>query len=177
MKQRRKPEAADMPPRWRFFRSELDIDVEATYRRLKSVATLSQEEAKDRHAVSMAINSAARNAIDARKLYLVARREREIFKIEMRRSMRRISREATERINRWMKLHDIRKKQITNAMVEEEIAANDDLREEYKILVQREQDLRNIRDIMQMLADEWSARKSTLQTQARLLAAQKEVIF
>ena len=174
---RRKAEQVDMPPRWRFFRSELDVDVEATYKRLKSVATLSREELKDKHAVSMAINSAARNAVDARKLFLVARRERELFKIEKARSMRRLTREATTRITRWMELNGVKKKVITVAMVEEEISANDDSREEYRILVQRELDLKDIRDIMEVLANEWRERKSTLQTQARLLAAQKEVVL
>ena len=167
----------DLPPRFRFFRQELEFNVEEVYRRLKDVATLTQEELKDKHRVSAAINVAARNAIDARKLFLVARRERELFRIEKHRSMRRMTREATERITRWMEMHGVKKKQITNDMVKEQIAADKDLREEYEILVRRELDLKDIRDTMQALADEWKERKSTLQTQAGLLKAQREVVF
>lgn len=176
MKQRRKPEPVT-PQRFEFFRQELDVDVEAVYQRLKSVATLTREELKDKHAISMAINTAARNSVDARKLFLMARGERELFKIEKSRSMRRMTREATARISRWMELEGVKKKLITVAMVEEEIAASDDLRAEYKILVERELELKDIRDVMQTLADEWRERKSTLQTQARLLAAQREVVL
>ena len=162
-----------------FFREELDVDIMVVYRRLKSVAKLTEEQLKDRNALSAAINEAADNALLAKKIYFIARKERELFKIDYARSMRRLNREAIKRVEAWMKDNKIpsSRKQITKDMVLEEISASEDLREEYLALLRRDQELKAIRDLLLALADEWKDRKGTLQSQAKLLTSQREVVF
>jgi len=99
-----------------FFRREFDIDIITTYKRLKEIATLPADKLRDRMELSRAINSSAQNAFDANKIFLKARVERELFKIEFARNMRVLNREAMTEIEAWLKANDIKKKQITKAI-------------------------------------------------------------
>jgi len=160
-----------------FFRKELDIDVVMVYNRLKAIAKLPSDKLMDRLALSREINAAGQNAQAAHRIWLKAKKERELFRIEFNRRKRELTREATKAIGNWMELEEISRKQITIAMVEEEMASNPDLRLKYETLMREQEELREIRDNCKSLADRWSKREGTLQTQARLLGQEREVIF
>lgn len=160
-----------------FFRREFDIDIRAAYDRLKSVGKLSKQDLRDRFRLSEAINESAENSLLATRIYMKAKKERELFRIEFHRAKRNLTKVATERIERWLKDMGSRKKQITTAMLDEEICANDDTRQEYDLLVQKQEELREMVANLKTLADEWGSRKSTLQTQAGLLKMQKELVL
>jgi hypothetical protein len=76
-----------------------------------------------------------------------------------------------------MKDREIKKKQITKEMLDQEINSDPELSKEYLIWVEKQEELRMIRDDCEVLAREWSSRKNTLQTQARLISNEKELIF
>ena len=133
---------------------------------------------RDRMRLSAAINGAALNAYRANMIFLKAKRERELFKIPFAKRMRELKREATKNCDAWLKANKLAsKKQITVDMVNEELASNEALAPRYKALLEEQEDLREIRDNCKSLAEQWADRKSLLQTQARLLSEEKEVVF
>jgi len=158
-----------------YFRKELDIDIVEEYRGLKRIAKLPADKLMDRMALSRALNACAYSARRANLIYLKARAEREMFRIEFDRKMRELTRRATEQVDQWMQENDVKKKQITKDMVQQEIASDKELRAEYEGLVRRQEELKAIRDDCQVLAKEWADRKWTLRAQAQLLAAEREV--
>lgn len=161
-----------------FFRKEFDIDIVAEYKRLCGIAELPANEYRDRMSLSREINSAARHAYKANMIYLKAKRERELFKIEFAFEMRDLTRTATTNIADWLKKEKVSsKKQITKDMIEQELASNKDLAPRYRKLLERLEDLREIRDNCKSLAEQWSDRKGLLQTQAKLLTAERVVSF
>jgi len=160
-----------------FFRREFDIDIISTYKRLRGIATLSVDKLRDRMELSRMINSSAQNAHDANKIFLKARAEREMFRIEFSKEMRTLNRESVTEIEAWMKANGVKNKKITKDMVEQELASNQSLRERYKDLLLKQEDLREIRDNCKSLAEQWSDRKGLLQTQAGLLKQEREVVF
>jgi len=112
-----------------------------------------------------------------RLLYRKALRVRLGFRRQKSREMRVLNREAMTEVAAWMKANDIKKKQITKDMVEQELASNQSLRERYKDLLLKQEELREIRDNCKSLAEQWSDRKGLLQTQAGLLKQEREVVF
>ena len=160
-----------------FFRREFDIDVVATYERLKTIATLPVNDLQDRMALSRAINTAAQNAYDANRIFLKAKRERQLFKIEFARETRDLNRAAVTAIDQWMKNNDVKSKQITKDMIEQELASNPTFVDRYRGLMVKLEDLREVRDNCKSLAEQWSERKGLFQTQARLLTQEKEILF
>lgn len=160
-----------------FFRREFDVKVVDEYERLKDVGRLSQEDLRDRFKLSEAINEAGRNAHRANMIAVKAKKEREFFRVEFNRRNREVRRTALARIGSWLEATGNKRKQITKDMIDEEVAAHEDTRTEYEELMREQEELREIRDNLRNLADQWSDRKSSLQTQARLLSAQKEVVL
>jgi len=160
-----------------FFRREFNIDIQATYDRLKTVGKLDKKDLRDRMLLSEAINEASECSVLATRIYLKARKERELFRIEFNRRKRDLTKRATQQIEWWMEAHNVKKKQITKDMVEEEIASNDSMRKELTALVEEQERYREIVGNLKVLAEEWSNRKGTLQTQARLLTSQREVVL
>jgi len=160
----------------KFFRRELDIDIVESYEKLKKFSKLGPEGLRDRFKLSEAIDEAANNAHLANSIYLKAKKEREMFKVEYAKRMHEISRIALARVQIWLEETKSRK-QPTKDMIEEEIAAHEDTRKEREDLVVRLEEIREIRDNLKSLAEQWSDRKGLLQTQARLLTAQKEVVL
>jgi len=161
-----------------FFRRAFAIDVVKEYERLKEIATMPANDYRDRMRLSAAINGAALNAYRANMIFLKAKRERELFKIPFAKRMRELKREATKNCDAWLKANKLAsKKQITVDMVNEELASNEALAPRYKALLEEQEDLREIRDNCKSLAEQWADRKSLLQTQARLLSEEKEVVF
>jgi len=160
-----------------FFCREFDIDIISTYKRLRGIATLPVDKLRDRMELSRMINSSAQNAHDANKIFLKARTEREMFKIEFAKEMRTLNRESVTEIEAWLKANGIKNKAITKDMVEQELASNQSLRERYKGLLMKQEELREIRDNCKSLAEQWSDRKGLLQTQAGLLKQEREVVF
>lgn len=161
----------------RFFRREFDIDVMSVYERLKSIAKIPASKFKDRFVLMEELNSASHNAYLANMIYLKINKQREIFRIEFNREMRDLSRLATARVNHWLEVTVNIRKQITQSMVLEEIVSHDESRHRYEKLIQRQEELREIRDNLKCLADQWSDRKMLLQTQAKLLLSQKEIVL
>lgn len=160
-----------------FFRREQDIDIIGEFNALKNIGEMPAEQVMDRVALMHELNSAAVRARRANLIFLKARRERELFRIEFDATMKSLSNRAIQFIEIWLKENEVTKKQITKDMVEQEIASNPELVVEYRVLIEKQEELRSIQDDCQLLANEWSERKRTLQTQARLLSAEKEVVF
>lgn len=161
-----------------FFRREFSIDVVKEYTRLKEIATMPANDYRDRMKLSAAINGAALNAYRANMIFLKAKRERELFKIQFAARMRELNREATKNCEAWLKANKLTsKKQITKDMIESELASNEALAPRYKGILEELEDLREIRDNCKSLAEQWADRKSLLQTQARLLSEEKEMVF
>lgn len=162
----------------KFFRREFDIDVVAEFEKLKRIAELPANEYRDRMALSREINSAALHAYRANMIYLKAKREREMFKIDFAREMRELHRKATKNCAAWIKKEKLAsKKQVTKDMIEQELATDPELRRPYVRLLAHLEDLREIRDNCKSLAEQWSDRKGLLQTQAKLLTQELEHVF
>jgi len=160
-----------------FFRKEFEIDIVEEYKKLKHIGELPADKILDRMALTREINSAAGNARRANLIFLKAKRERELFRIEFSRTVRKLHRQAMQNVDAWMKDREIKKKQITKEMLDQEINSDPELSKEYLIWVEKQEELRMIRDDCEVLAREWSSRKNTLQTQARLISNEKELIF
>jgi len=158
-----------------YFRKELDIDIVEEYRELKGVARVPADKLMDRMELARAVNACGLSARRANLIYLKARAERELFRIEFDRKMRELARKATERVERWMEENEVKKKQITKDMVQQEIASDPELRREYEYLVRRQEELKAIRDDCQVLAKEWADRKWTLRAQVQLVVSEREV--
>ena len=160
-----------------FFRKEFEIDIVEEYKKLKHIGELPADKILDRMALTREINSAAGNARRANLIFLKAKRERELFRIEFSRTVRKLHRQAMQNVDAWMKDREIKKKQITKEMLDQEINSDPELSKEYLVWVEKQEELRMIRDDCEVLAREWSSRKNTLQTQARLISNEKELIF
>ena len=160
-----------------YFRKKFDIDIIRSYEKLKSIGAMSADQINDRVALMKAINKSGKNAFLANLLFLKARREREIFRIEFDKTMRDLNRKAIAMIGVWMENSTNIRKQITVDMVKQEISGSAELREQYKTILIKQEELREIRDAMESLAKQWADRKSSLQSQARLLDSKKEVIL
>ena len=160
-----------------FFRKEFEIDIVEEYKKLKHIGELPADKILDRMALTREINSAAGNVRRANLIFLKAKRERELFRIEFSRTVRKLHRQAMQNVDAWMKDREIKKKQITKEMLDQEINSDPELSKEYLIWVEKQEELRMIRDDCEVLAREWSSRKNTLQTQARLISNEKELIF
>jgi len=161
----------------KFFRREFDVDIEEVYLRLKDIGALPSEDLKDRHKLNRAINQAGKNAVDAGIIFRKAKKQRELFRIEYHRRMRELTRLAISRVQTWLDSVEIPKKQITKDMITQEIAAKEDTREEYTSLIRKREELREIRDNLELMAKQWAKRGSELQTQAGLLKAEKHVVL
>lgn len=160
-----------------FFRKQLDVDIEKEFDRLKSVGRIPADQLKDRNRLAKEINRASYLAFRANLIYLKARKERELFRIEFNKEMRELQRLAIARINTWFDKTATVRKQITKDMIDQEICAGEDTGERLRIIKEREEEIREIRDALDNLAKQWSTRVSSLQTQARLASAQKEVVL
>mgnify|MGYP001188961661 CR=1 FL=1 len=161
----------------KFFRTEFDIDVIKQYTRLKEFATIPIDKLTDRYELAKEINRSARNAYLANVIFLKARKQRELFRIEYDRKLRELTRIALARIESWMDDTGSKKKQITKEMISQEIAAKEDTREKYQALIKEQEELREIRDALQKFSLLWYERKGSLQTQASLLRQQQVVMM
>jgi len=159
----------------KFFRKELDIDIIAEYTALKDVAKIPADKLLDRMELMRAINSCSKNARAANKVFLKARAAREFYRIDFDRSLRDLTRRATENVDRWMADNDVKKKQITKDMVQQELSSDPKLSKEYTLLIEKREEMRSIKSDCEVLATEWSNRQWTLRAQAKLVAAEREV--
>jgi hypothetical protein len=160
-----------------YFRREFDIDIKLEYERLKDVGRIPTDKLKDRHALVIALNECGRNAVRARIIASQARRMRELFNIRYHREMREINRAATRQIQEWMDDKGIKKKQITNGMILEEIASTPMYAKRYAALLAEREELKSIREVLKEFAQQWSERKGTIQSQLGALRMEKEVIL
>lgn len=159
------------------FQKELHVDVAAEYERLKEISRIPADKLTDPHVISSHLNSASKNAHVAFLMYLRARREASLFEIEYKREMRELTRLAMARITAWMKNAELVRKQITESMIQEEIAAALDTRERFEALSKRKQDLQDLQDAMKNFAELWSDRRSSLQSQSALAKQKREVVL
>lgn len=162
---------------FRFFRKEQDIDIIEEFRALKSIGEIPADKILDRMELAREINASASRARRANLIYLKARRERELFRIDHASTMKDLTSKAIQNIERWLKDNEVTKKQITKDMIEQEIASDSVLSEAYRNLIEMEEEIKSIQDDCKLLADEWAERKRTLQTQARLITAEREVVL
>ena len=100
---------------------------------------------------------------------------RELHRIKWYKEMRRLTRLATRQVDDWLKVKDVKKKQITKDMIMEEIASDDNMCGEYEALVREREELRRMRDVLDEFAKQWSKRFETLRSQLSALKAQREV--
>ena len=157
-----------------YFRKELDVDIIVEFEKLKDVGQLPADKLMDRIALSNAINCAASNSRQANKIYLKAKTEREFYRIEFDRELQDLHRDATTNVATWLEENDVKKKQITKDMVQQEISSDKKLRAKYEALILKQEELRSICQNCEVLAREWVERKWTLRAQAALVAAEKE---
>lgn len=160
-----------------YFRRQLNVDVAGEYERLKEVSRVPADKLTDPHIISSHINVAAKNAHSAFLMYLKARREAELYEIEYKREMRELTRLAMARITAWMKHAELVRKQITESMIVEEIAAGADTRERYEFLVQKRQELLDVKDALKNFSELWTGRISSLQSQSSLARTKREVVL
>ena len=83
--------------------------------------------------------------------------------------MRKLKRDAMQRISVWMKESGISSKQMTKDMVIEEVCGDLVSREKYEKLIGDMNSLEEIKLNLESLAKQWNDRKSLLQSQARLI--------
>lgn len=159
----------------KFFRKQFDFDVEKEWAKLKSVGRVPKEDLRDRFKLNEHINRAGERAVRARAIAGKVAVALSQYRIEYAREMRELKRQAIRQIDEWMKLHNMRRKQITNDMVEEEIASNKKMSGLYARLVEKMEELKALRATLDEFAKQWSERKGTLQTQARLVSAEREL--
>jgi hypothetical protein len=155
----------------------MDIDIIEEFRKLKDIGEIPADQIMDRMVLTREINSSAGRARRAHLIFLKARRERELFRIDYSKTMESLSNRAIQKVEQWLKDNEVTKKQITKDMVEQKIASDPELSKEYTELVEREEEVKGIQDDCQLLATEWAERKRTLQTQARLITAEKEAVY
>jgi len=160
-----------------YFRRELNVDVAYEYERLKEVARIPVEKITDPYVINTVINNASKNAHLAFLMYLKAQREAELFEIDYNRRMRELTRLAMARITDWMEGAKLVRKQITQSMITEEIAAGADTRGQYEALVRERQEMRDISDALKNFSQLWSDRRSSLQTQSQLAKQKREVVL
>lgn len=159
-----------------FFRVELDIDVVREYRRLADIGRLPVNVYRDRVALMGAVNEAAHNAHVANRIAIKARRERAVFMVEYHSQLRALKKRALAGCAAWIQALGA-KKQVTEGMIVEEMCHQKDLRAEYEPLERKREEWDGVVADCESLAKQWSDRKGLLQTQARLLQAQREVIL
>lgn len=164
-------------PTVKFFRREFDVDLIEEYKKLKDIGALSSEDLKDRHKLNKAINKAGKNAVMAGIIFRKARKQRELFRVKYYRTMRELTRLAISRVQTWLESVDVPKKAITKDMVTEEIMAKKDTRKEYEALIREQEELREIRDNLELIMKQWTKRGNELQTQVGLLKAEKHVVL
>jgi hypothetical protein len=160
-----------------FFTSEHRIDVMSEFNKLKSIGAIPVNQITDRMTLLRELNACHQNARRANLIFLVARKERELFRIEVSRAMRDLTRKATLLVEKWLKSNDVGRKQITKELVEQEIASDPELQKAYRALMEKEQNLVNIKEDCELLAREWSQRQWTLRAQASILTSEREVIL
>lgn len=160
-----------------YFQRELDIDVATEYEKLKDLSKIPVEKLTDPYYISVHINNASKNALTAFLMYMKAKRRFEMFEIDFLKGMRDLTRIAISRLAIWIETAEIGRKQITQEMIKEEIAAGRDTGETYRLLVEKRQDLISIRDAMQQFSKLWNDRISALQTQASLAKTKREVVL
>ena len=160
-----------------FFRKEFEIDIRAEYDRLKDIARVPVKSLKDKEVLIAHLNSVAKNAVTARIIASHAKSLRELHRIKWYKEMRRLTRLATRQVDDWLKVKDVKKKQITKDMIMEEIASDDNMCGEYEALVREREELRRMRDVLDEFAKQWSKRFETLRSQLSALKAQREVIL
>ena len=162
-----------------FFRSTVfSLDLEAEYDRLKSFGKIDARKLRDRGAILHELNQAAENEHTAKRIYLAARRAYEEWVPELKRRRRPLKKAAAARVKEW--LHDTgfgARKQITTEDVEEEMCAGGETREEYKKLVRRDAELREIVDKCKSLADSWHQRLFMLGKMASVVAEERKVFL
>lgn len=152
-----------------FFVNEFDFDVMETYERLKNIARVPVDKMRDKHVLSRYINTAARDAVDANVIARHAAEQRNLQKIDEMVLMKRLKNIAMKRIRDQLEADGITKKQITKDMIEEEIASGSDTGKLYRNMVEKREELRKIRDILNEFAKQWNQRVSSLQSQLKAL--------
>lgn len=160
-----------------FFRKEMGVDVVAEFKRLKGIGRVPADQLKDRNVLISELNGVADCAFTAYLIFLRARREVELFQIDFDKGLQHLHRTATERVSNWLEAKGGVKKQITKDMVDQQIAADEDLRIQYRELVEGMEERKGIRDACLRMAEEWSARRYTLNAQANLVSAERELVM
>jgi hypothetical protein len=160
-----------------YFRKELAVDIVEVYEKLKDISTIPANKLRDRDVLSAAINEAALNSHRANMIYLRTRAMREEYKATYATENRELSRQATIQIQEWMEVEEVKKKQITINMVFEEICSSPALRKRYDKIQAEQEELRAIRDVCKSLVTQWESRKGLLQTQARFITQQREIVM
>lgn len=155
-----------------FFRKEFDIDIVEEFEELKNLGQISADKLKSKNTLIKAINKAANCEFRAKRIFLKARKEFNLFMINHNKELRALERKATVRLKAWMDNTGIgARKQITKEDVVKMICSKEDSREVYEKLVLDLEEMKEIRDNCESLAKRWKSRSILLQGQSKLVQA------
>jgi hypothetical protein len=155
----------------RFFRKIwVDVDVASEYKRLKRIGSVPANQLRDRDRLLKELNDAQDNAARAETLYLKARELYDRFLVGHNKRLHKLEKRAVARLKEWLtEIKAGSRKQITQDMVVKEICSKRDTREPYEELLEREIEVRRVRDACKSLSKKWDDRRWTLGAQAKLL--------
>lgn len=142
----------------RFFTTEIRIDPEREYTRLKDQMRLF-EKARDHDELRRALDKVAHDCRQANKLYLLAKEQHKLFKqIELPKAEAVMRRTALASLEK-MKADGEIKKAPTEAMVEDFMRRN---LPEWEAMQRREIELEMVKDDLKCFADMWDGRRADL---------------
>ena len=159
-----------------YFRKELDIDIEQEFEKLKEIGKIPANQLNDRDEMMKALNEAAYNEQMAKMIYIKARSLYDMHIVEYNRKLWPLEKRAMSRIKAWMDEAGLKsRKQITKDDVAKELCAAEDTRVKYRKLVKELEEMREIRDACESLANRWKSRGIMMGAQSRVLNAKIEI--
>ena len=155
-----------------FFRQEFDIDIVKEFNDLKDFAQISSDKLKSKNTLIKMLNKAADCEYRAKRIFIKARKEFNLFMINYNKELRPLERKATVRLKAWMDKTGIgNRKQITKEDVVKMICSKEDSREVYERIILGLEEMKEIRDNCESLANRWKSRSILLQGQSKLVQA------
>lgn len=153
----------------KYFRRFYDVNITEIHQELKDFSTININDIKNRDVLIDKINQVAINTYKAGIICSKIRKERELFRIKFNIKMNELTKAAISRIQNWFESTENMRKQITKDMVMNEICSHKIDGDEYKKLIIEQEELKEIRDNLELMRDIWKNRQSALQTQAGLI--------
>ena len=161
-----------------FFRKEFDIDIVKEFNDLKDFGTISADKLKSKNTLIKMINKAADCEFRAKRIFFKAKKEYNLFMVEYNSDMRALERKAVVRLKAWLDNTGTgSRKQITKEDVIKMICSKEDSKEIYKKVLLEHEEMKEILDNCESLANRWKTRSITLQAQAKLVQSTTNVVL